>query len=138
MKQKVIYWVLTGVFSAMMLFAAYSYFTDETIKGAFVHLGFPDYFRIELATAKLFGAAALLIPLVPRALKDFAYAGFTINLVSAVIAHLSLGDPMSAWLPPLVFLGVLVGSFISYQKVIATKRPELKPNEELSYLSEAR
>jgi hypothetical protein len=138
MKQKVIYWVSTGLFSAMMLFAAYNYFANETVKGAFVHLGFPDYFRVELAIAKVLGAAALLIPVVPRAFKNFAYAGFTINLVSAVIAHLSLGDPVSAWLPPLVFLGVLVGSFISYQKVIATKRPELKTNEELSYLSEAR
>ncbi len=124
MKQKVIYWVSTGVFSLMMLFAAYNYFTDEMVKGAFVHLGFPDYFRVELAVAKLLGAAALLIPIVPRAFKHFAYAGFTINLVSAVIAHLSLGDPMSAWMPPLVFLGVLVGSFVSYQKLSATSRPE--------------
>lgn len=125
MKQKVIYWVSTGLFSVMMLFAAYNYFTDEMVKGAFVHLGFPDYFRVELAVAKLLGAAALLIPIVPRAFKHFAYAGFTINLVSAVIAHLSLGDPMSAWMPPLVFLGVLVGSFVSYQKLNPTSRPEL-------------
>src|SRR5690606_22936362 len=109
MKQKVIYWVSTGLFSVMMLFAAYNYFTDAMIKGAFVHLGFPDYSRVELAVAKLLGAAALVIPLVPRAFQHLAYAGFTVNLVSAVIAPLALGDPVSAWVPPLVFLGVLGG-----------------------------
>jgi len=133
MKKKVIFWVSTGLFSVMMLFAAYSYFTDEMVKGAFVHLGFPDYFRIELAVAKFLGAAALLIPFVPRALKHFAYAGFTINLVSAAIAHLSLGDPASAWMPPLVFLVVLAGSFISYQKLNESSGSELKPKEALGF-----
>lgn len=125
MKQKVIFWLSTGFFSVMMMFSAYSYFTNETVIGAFIHLGFPDYFRVELAVAKILGAAALLIPFVPRALKNFAYAGFTINLVSAAIAHLSLGDPASAWIPPVVFLGILAVSFASYMK---------ETKESLSYL----
>jgi hypothetical protein len=56
------------------------------------HLGFPDYFRIELGAGKLLGAIALILPFVPRKVKEFAYAGFTIIFVSAFIAHLASGD----------------------------------------------
>ena len=41
--------------------------------------------------------AALLIPAVPAWLKEWAYAGFAINLASALIAHLSVGDGPEAW-----------------------------------------
>ena len=63
---------------------------------AFTHLGFPAYFRVELAWAKLLGVVLLLAP-VPARLKEWAYAGFAINLVSALIAHLAVGDGPEAW-----------------------------------------
>ena len=42
-----------------------------------------------------------MLPLapVPARLKEWAYAGFAINLASAFIAHLSMGDGPSAWGP---------------------------------------
>lgn len=90
--QKLIFWISTGLFSAFMLFSAYGYLTSEEMKGAFTHFGFPaDSFRIQLAVAKILGVAALLLPFVPKTLKGLAYAGFTINLVSALIAHVANG-----------------------------------------------
>jgi putative oxidoreductase len=89
---KLIFWISTGLFSAFMLFSAYGYLISEEMKGAFTHLGFPaDSFRIQLALAKVLGVAALLLPFVPKTLKGLAYAGFTINLVSALIAHIANG-----------------------------------------------
>jgi putative oxidoreductase len=89
---KLIFWISTGLFSAFMLFSAYGYLTSEEMKAAFIQFGFPaDSFRIELAVAKVLGIAALLLPFVPKTLKGFAYAGFTINLVSALIAHIANG-----------------------------------------------
>ena len=60
------------------------------------HLGFPDYFRVELSWAKLLGVVLLLAPVAAR-LKEWAYAGFAITLVSALIAHLAVGDGPDAW-----------------------------------------
>ena len=37
--------------------------------------------------------------MVPARLKEWAYAGFAINLVSALIAHLSHGDGPAALSP---------------------------------------
>jgi hypothetical protein len=52
-KNKIIYWTSTGLVSAMMLMSAVMYFTMPEAKEGFAHAGFPDYFRIELGTAKL-------------------------------------------------------------------------------------
>ena len=38
----------------------------------------------------------ILAPVPPR-IKEWAYAGFAINLVSAVIAHLAIGEGVAAW-----------------------------------------
>ena len=117
MKNKIIYWAATGLFCFAMASSAYLYFTSEEIKGVFVHLGFPSYFRIELGVAKILGVIALIIPLVPRSLKQFAYAGFTINIISALIAHLASGDGAMSSITPIVLFSFLVISKIYYDKL---------------------
>jgi len=79
-----------------MGFTAYAQLTLPQVAEMFTHLGFPDYFRVELSWAKLLGVVLLLAP-VPARLKEWAYAGFAINLVSAVYAHLAVGDGPEAW-----------------------------------------
>jgi len=115
-KNKIIYWVTTIIISLMMLFSAYSYLTNEEIKAAFVHLGFPSYFRIELAIAKIAGALALILPFISAPFKGFAYAGFAITFISAIVAHLASADPASVVMMPAVFLAILSISYIYFQK----------------------
>lgn len=110
-KNKIIYWTTTGIISAMMIFSAYGYFSNPDMKAAFVHLGFPDYFRIELAVLKVLGVLALLLPIVSDKIKSFAYFGFALTFVSASIAHSSSGDPISAVIMPIVFLVILAISY---------------------------
>lgn len=119
-KDKLIYWITTGLIAAMMLFGAYSYLTSETAKNGFIHLGYPDYFRVELAIAKLFGALVLILPMLHTKLKEFAYFGFAITFVSAFIAHLSIGDPMKNAISPVVFLVILAVSYLYFQKLHQT------------------
>ncbi len=116
-KEKIIFWTATGIFSLSMLLSAYMYLTAAEIKEGFInHLGIPDYLRIELAVAKFLGACTLLLPFIPKALKYFAYAGFTINLVSATVAHISVGDPAAEAIKPVIFLALLAVSFMYYRK----------------------
>lgn len=90
------YWVVTGLFCLQIGFTAYAQLSLPQVAEAFAHLGFPDYFRVQLSLAKLAGVALLLLP-VPSRLKEWAYAGFAFDLVSAVIAHLAVGDGAEAW-----------------------------------------
>lgn len=111
MKNKLIYWTTTGIVAGMMIFAAFNYLTNPEIDQGFRHLGFPGYFRIELAIAKIAGAIALLVPYIPHRMKEWAYAGFGIVFVSASLAHFSSGDGLTAAVSPLVFLAILSISY---------------------------
>lgn len=110
------YWIATGLISLMMAFSAYSYIANPQMAAGFQHLGFPDYFRIELAIAKLIGIVLLLSP-VPRFLKEWAYAGFIITFISAFIAHSASGDPASARMMPVIMLIILTVSYISWRRI---------------------
>jgi len=91
------FWISTALFALQMGFTSYAQLRLPQVAEAFVHLGFPAYFRIELSWAKLAGLAVLLVPMVPTRLKEWAYAGFAITLVSALIAHLAVGDGVEKW-----------------------------------------
>lgn len=106
------YWITTTLFSVMMGFAAVAYLTQPAMAQAFTHLGLPHYLRVELAIAKLLGVAALLAP-VPQRVKEWAYAGFSINLLSAIIAHASVDGPATAVAPVLVAV-LLLASYITW------------------------
>lgn len=118
-KNKIIYWTTTGIISAMMVFSAYGYFLNPDMKAAFVHLGFPDYFRIELGVLKILGALVLILPMISDKVKSFAYFGFALTFISAFIAHYASGDPISVAVAPIVFLVILGVSYIFYHKVNA-------------------
>jgi DoxX-like family len=90
------FWTVTALFCLQMTFTAYAQLRLPQVADTFVHLGFPDYFRVELSWAKLLGVLLLLAPVPPR-LKEWAYAGFAINLGSALIAHIAVGDGPQAW-----------------------------------------
>jgi hypothetical protein len=64
---------------------------------------------------------ALLIPEIPYKIKEFAYFGFGITLVSASVAHFSVGDGFLFVMDPMIFLGVLVISYRYFQRIYSGK-----------------
>jgi len=91
-QNRTLYWVAKIFISFFIVFSAYfSYSHAEDL----AKLGFPAYFRKELVTAKLMGAIVLLLPITPARVKEWVYAGFIIAMVSALIAHVASGDPVS-------------------------------------------
>src|SRR5437867_12727901 len=85
------FWIVTALFCLQIGFTAYAQLGLPQVAEAFTRLGFPAYFRVELAWAKLLGMVLILAPVPPR-LKEWVYAGFAITLASALIAHLSVVD----------------------------------------------
>ncbi|HWW96039.1 MAG TPA: DoxX family protein [Vicinamibacteria bacterium] len=90
------FWIVTVLFCLQIGFTAWAQLRLPQVAEMFTHLGFPDYFRVELSWAKLLGVVLLLAP-VPARLKEWAYAGFAINLASALVAHFSVGDGPAVW-----------------------------------------
>ena len=124
-RERVIYRTTTAIVCAVMIFSIINFIFNDHFpfpngpEGAFVHLGLPKYFKIELTTAKILGVLALLIPNVPFKIKEFAYFGFGITLISDSIAHFARGDASLSVLfviDPLFFLTLLVVSYLYFQK----------------------
>lgn len=93
----IMYWIATALFCLQMGFTAYAQLRLPQVAAAFARMGFPGYFRIELSWAKLVGIAALLLPMIPARVKEWAYAGFAITIASALIAHFAMGEGFQAW-----------------------------------------
>jgi hypothetical protein len=92
----IVFWIVTALFCLEMSFTAFAELFLPQVADAFNHLGFPAYFRVELSWAKLLGVVLMLAP-VPVRLKEWVYAGFAIDLASALIAHFAVGDGPLAW-----------------------------------------
>lgn len=117
---KITYWTTTILLSLMMLMSVTMYFTSPDVSKGFSHVGFPDYFRIELGIAKAIGVLLLLLP-VPNNFKEWGYAGFFITFVSAAIAHAAVGDPASGVMSPVIALVLLAVSYISFHRLQKVK-----------------
>ncbi|MFD1552979.1 DoxX family protein [Putridiphycobacter roseus] len=115
-KNKIIFWITTVIISLMMILSAINYFTNAEVIIEMSRLGFPSFFVKELGMFKIIGALVLIIPLIPTKIKEWAYAGFGIVFISAFIAHLNAGDPVSTAAAPLVFLAILAVSNVFYHK----------------------
>lgn len=108
-KPKLAYLIVTALLSLMMLASAVAYLTAPMMEKAFIQLGFPAYFRIELAIGKILGMIALWAS-VPANVREWVYAGFGITFISAIIAHTSTTGSQTA-IGPLVALLLLIASY---------------------------
>ncbi|NMO17580.1 DoxX family protein [Pyxidicoccus fallax] len=124
-KQKIAYWVVTGLVSLSMTGSAIMYLKGAPgMVAAFQHLGYPDYFRIMLGVAKLLGVVALWAP-VPRFLREWAYAGFVIDLIAAAVSHTVMGDPLSASISPIIVLALMLTSHQLWSRLsVASAEPQ--------------
>jgi hypothetical protein len=132
-KDRNIYRITTGIIALVMIYSVISFtFLDHAMypEGAFQHLHLPAYIRAELTIAKILGLFALLIPAVPFKIKEFAYFGFAITLISAIVAHSSIGDPWYNIVDPLGFLIVLI---VSYVYFIRLRTPSRQRQENRPY-----
>jgi hypothetical protein len=112
MNKKILaYWIATGFVAVIMTASGILAISHTpTFMKALAHLGYPAYFSNVLGLSKLIGVGVLLSPRL-KTLKEWAYAGFGITVLSACYSHYSSGDGWLA-LEPLVTFAALV---ISYQ-----------------------
>jgi hypothetical protein len=116
-KHKIIFWVTTGflfLFEGVMPALT---FNSEMAKEGITHLGYPLYFGTTLAVFKVLGAICLIVPQVPKRLKELAYAGFAFDFLFATISHLVVDGFNFQSLFPLIVLAILVVSYFSFQKL---------------------
>ena len=119
---KIIYWVITILFSAFMLFSGIveimqTQQTQEVMK----QLGYPMYVNTIIGIAKILGVIAILQWKFPI-IKEWAYAGFTIDIIGASASFYFSGDGIVATLMPFIFLAVMFVSYFLWKKVEKMKK----------------
>jgi len=89
---KIIYWVATlWLALGMVSTAIVQLIKTKEETDLMTHLGYPIYFLTILATWKMLGVVAVLVPKFAL-LKEWAYAGFFFAMTGAVFSHLAVGD----------------------------------------------
>lgn len=112
---KIIYYAVTGLFTAHMLMTIGVYiFSNEMVSDMFTSLGFPAALVYPLAIAKALGLIAIWTN-KSRILKELAYVGFAVDFLLAAGAHFSVDD--GGFAAPIVALVFLVVSFIYHRKL---------------------
>lgn len=116
-KEKIMFWtatILLALFEGVMPALTWQ---TEMAKEGIRHLGYPEYFGNALVVFKIAGVLALVIPQVPKRIKEWAYAGFAFDFIFAAISHGVVDGLNGQAFFPLVFLGILAVSYIFYHKL---------------------
>jgi len=116
-KDKIIYWIFTSIVVLLDSVMPAFTFNTELAKQGISHLGYPDYFRIELSIFKIIGGIVLIFPFMPKRLKEWAYFGFALDFISAFIGHLTVDGFNGQTLFPFIMLIILVISYVYYHKI---------------------
>ncbi len=117
------YWIVTALFSAFMIFSSIGgiLLMPEAVAMLHDHLGYPLYFIKLISYAKVLGAIAILLPMVPARVKEWAYFGFFIDLVVAMFSFIAVGDPVAGWAPMFLFIGLLAWAYVLHHKRLAAR-----------------
>jgi len=108
--RNIFFWLTTTWLAGVMAISGgLSVAHARSMMEGFAHLGYPAYFANLLGAAKILGVCALLAPGFRR-IKEWAYAGFAITIISASYSHLASGDSLKSLEP----LGTLAALAVSY------------------------
>ncbi len=111
--QRITYWVFTLLFLIPMAGSGIPelLFGGAASSGPTIsHLGYPLYLLRILGFAKVLGAIAILTRR-SRRLTEWAYAGYTFDLLGAIASHLFVGDGAFALVPASALVFVLASFY---------------------------
>jgi uncharacterized membrane protein YphA (DoxX/SURF4 family) len=116
-KYKVYFWISTGFIFLMEGVMPALTSQTELAKAGISHLGYPQYFGNALVIFKVLGVLALVIPNLPKRIKEWAYAGFLFNFLFASISHGVVDGINFQTFLPLIVLLILMVSYINYNRL---------------------
>ena len=120
-KEKIIFWTATTIIALFEGVMPVLTSQTELAKEGIRHLGYPEYFGNALVVFKVLGVLALVIPQIPKRVKEWAYAGFAFDFIFASISHGAVDGMNVQTIFPMFVLGILAVSYIYYHKLDLNK-----------------
>lgn len=121
-KINIIYWISTALLLILMVMGGVqdAIKNPEAVKMVHDGLHYPLYFLVFIGVAKILGAVAILTPGLPK-LKEWAYAGFTFDLIGAAWSAKQVGTSLPQLLIFAIFLAILAVYYICHRKRLEAK-----------------
>jgi len=114
---KIWYWVVTIIFGLFMLYmGAAELMQLESAKLILTQLGYPLYLNYILGAAKILGVI-FIFQNKWKTLKEWAFAGFAIDIVGAGASVALSGEGIIASLGMIPFLVVMFASYALWKKL---------------------
>jgi len=113
---KITYWILTVLWVLMSVADGIAGLMHEAngVKGV-KHLGYPEYLMDISGVAKLIGAIAILQTKY-KTIKEWAYAGFTINFICAAWSNAKMGESAGIIMMPVIMLAFMFVTYYFWKK----------------------
>ncbi|MFT3926642.1 MAG: DoxX family protein [Myxococcales bacterium] len=113
---RLLYWVPTCMI-VMVMFSGGLMDALQTPQAmeVFRLLGYPAYFAVLLGVAKVLGSLALVAP-VPPTVREWAYAGLTFDVLSAIVSCLAVGKSAAELGFPFLALALLLTSYLTWRR----------------------
>ena len=112
----IIFWITTSLIVIFEGIIPVLTFRTELAKEGIRHLGYPDYFGVMIVGFRICGVVALIFPQIPTRIKEWAYAGFVIEFLSASISNMIVDGLTFNFIVPLIVMAVLLLSYFSFHK----------------------
>lgn len=119
---KIIFWITTSLIFLFEGVLPALTSQSEMAKEGISHLGYPAYFGVMLVVFKILGSLVLIIPNLPKNLKEWAYAGFAIDFIAASVSHWVVDGFSGETIFPLIVFAILIVSYIQYYKIENAKK----------------
>jgi len=113
---KITFWVSTIIIAVLNISGLFFLNSPQALEGS-KHLGLPNWFNTELTIGKFIGGLILIIPFIPQRIKEWAYVALGIDILSAMIALVSVDGAKPMSFAPLIAFAILLISYISYHKI---------------------
>jgi hypothetical protein len=118
-KNKIIFWATTVFlffFEGIMPLSALIFAPLQATAGT-IYLEYPAYFAYVIIAFKVLGSIVLVIPGLPRPVKEWTYAGFAFNFLCASVSHFVIDGFAFVSFFPLIILAIAAISYVTYFKI---------------------
>lgn len=116
-KIKAVYWITLSVIFIWLGIAPLFAYDDPTSVEVILHLGYPYYFPLLITCFKVLGMLVIVIPSLPNRIKEWAYAGFTFDLVCAIFGFIIIDGYNPHMFLPITALLILISNYICISKI---------------------
>jgi uncharacterized membrane protein YphA (DoxX/SURF4 family) len=115
---KNLYWIFTILFSLLLLMDAIGGITrQQGGQDVMRHLGFPMYLLSIVGIAKLLAVVAMVQTRFV-AIKEWAFAGITINFIGAFASRAFVGDGVFETIFPLIMLALFLAPYFLWKRLL--------------------